>query len=64
MSDEQPLRCPNCGSREVHLSQMRQKMDPLMRWFGLAPYRCRICGLRFYEHERAAEKGGAAAGKS
>ncbi len=67
MNSDKPLRCPNCGGSEVHPSQLRRMMDGLMRVFGLIPYRCRVCGLRFFEREQpapATEKpGGPASGR-
>ncbi|MBZ5585335.1 MAG: hypothetical protein LAQ30_24660 [Acidobacteriia bacterium] len=54
MASEKPHRCPSCGNREARPSQMRRPvMDSVMQLLRLAPYRCRVCGLRFYEQEEA-----------
>jgi hypothetical protein len=40
--------CPRCRSTEVGRSRCRKLLDPLLRWFGMKPYRCRDCRKRFY----------------
>jgi hypothetical protein len=40
--------CPRCKSTEVTRSRSRKLLDPVWRWLGLKPYRCRECHKRFY----------------
>ncbi len=39
--------CPQCREYQVRRSH-RQFFDLPFRLFGLVPFRCRICGLRFF----------------
>lgn len=39
--------CPNCGAVYIRQSTQRPLADLPFRIFGLVPYRCMICDLRF-----------------
>ncbi len=47
------LRCPACGIRDVRTSQQRALNDAIYQRFECAPYRCRMCGIRFYRYQPA-----------
>lgn len=40
--------CPQCREYQVRRSHRRHFFDLPFRLFGLVPYRCRTCGLRFF----------------
>jgi hypothetical protein len=39
--------CPNCGMQDTRLSR-RKLFDYFLIAFLLWPYRCRVCGIRFW----------------
>lgn len=49
-SNRTPRRpaCPKCGWSDVRPAALRALLDPLLRTFSVAPWRCRSCGTRFY----------------
>jgi len=40
--------CANCGSPEIRPSNRRNALDILLACLFLAPFRCRVCRMRFY----------------
>jgi CheY-like chemotaxis protein len=40
--------CANCGSLEIRPSNRRNALDILLACLFLAPFRCRVCRVRFY----------------
>jgi CheY-like chemotaxis protein len=40
--------CANCGSPEIRPSNRRNALDVLLACVFLAPFRCRVCRVRFY----------------
>jgi CheY-like chemotaxis protein len=40
--------CANCGSLEIRPSNRRNALDILLACLFLAPFRCRVCRIRFY----------------
>jgi CheY-like chemotaxis protein len=40
--------CSNCGSSEIRPSYRRNALDILLACLFLAPFRCRVCRVRFY----------------
>src|SRR5271170_4788868 len=44
--------CPTCGSVEVRPSRSRTFLDLVCACFLLAPFRCRVCRVRFYRVRR------------
>lgn len=40
--------CANCGSPRIRPSYRRNALDILLACLLLSPFRCRVCGLRFY----------------
>jgi DNA-directed RNA polymerase subunit RPC12/RpoP len=46
--NETTLRCPKCGWPDVRRSMPHGLLDRFTRIVGLAPFRCRTCGGRFY----------------
>lgn len=57
--DDNILRCPNCGGRDVRRSMRAGLLDDLMQTFQRMPFRCRGCQHRF--HRRVALEAGEAA---
>ena len=49
--DPRRRQCPACGGTHVRPSYPGGFRDGLYRLFGLAPYRCRACSVRFYRPE-------------
>jgi hypothetical protein len=49
------IRCPGCWGHDLRSSFHQGLMDNLASMFSLAPYRCRVCGKRFYRHRRYLE---------
>jgi transcription elongation factor Elf1 len=45
------VRCPICGSVEVHHSQSREVLDWVMMMVNKMAFRCYICNRRFYARE-------------
>jgi len=41
-------RCPSCGVRDARASSTRTLRDYLFALFSCEPFRCRMCGSRFY----------------
>ena len=42
-----PPRCPNCRRRIVRRAPREGAVDRVLRHFGVAPFRCQLCGRRF-----------------
>lgn len=42
------MRCPKCGSHDVHSSRAKGARDAALRFVGVAPKRCTACGWRGY----------------
>ncbi len=42
------MRCPKCGSIDVHSSRGKGTKDSALRFVGIAPRRCSACGWRGY----------------
>lgn len=40
------LVCPRCGSEDVRRSR-RRRVEHLVSWIGVLPYRCDACSRRF-----------------
>lgn len=47
--------CPNCGAAWIKTSSRRLLMDLPYRIFGLRPYRCTICEIRFFAFRSPSE---------
>ena len=45
--------CPSCGSKLTRRSMRRSWKDRLKGAFGVPPFRCQLCSMRFTVHERA-----------
>ena len=41
-------QCPTCGRHDMRLSRPSGVLDGLLRLLRCHPYRCRVCGGRFY----------------
>jgi DNA-directed RNA polymerase subunit RPC12/RpoP len=50
------VRCPHCGCRHVLRSHRRTMEKPFLRFFHLIPYRCDVCGRRFYRRDQGANR--------
>jgi predicted RNA-binding Zn-ribbon protein involved in translation (DUF1610 family) len=49
--------CPNCGSVENSRSHRNGALEKyLLGAFGVRPYRCLNCGIRFYAYSRFDEE--------
>lgn len=50
------MNCPKCLSEKVRRSRRRGPREGIvLRFKGQAPYRCRLCGLRFIAGEERAD---------
>lgn len=58
LMQEDMIRCPNCGIRDVRPSHARGWLDALMSSFDRVPFRCRACSTRFYRVRDKARAGG------
>ena len=45
--------CPYCASAECHRTGRRGPWDFGRRLFGMFPWRCNVCGKRFYLRTRS-----------
>ena len=45
--------CPYCASAECHRAGRRGCRDFSRRLFGMFPWRCNVCGKRFYLRKRS-----------
>lgn len=47
--------CPKCQSTGVHRSRRRGLVDRVRGLMGFLPYRCHVCGLRFFRRKASQE---------
>jgi transposase-like protein len=55
--------CPNCGSSYIRKSS-RRKGDLPYRIFGLRPFRCTLCEVRFFAFREPSEIGAASGSRT
>jgi hypothetical protein len=41
-------KCPKCQSEKVFRSRRRNKLEHVLYWLGLRPWRCEECKSRFF----------------
>ena len=41
-------KCPNCWMRDVKRTKAISRPEYVLRFFLISPYRCSICGTRFW----------------
>ena len=46
--DQESLRCPLCGSKDIRQSFPKPLIDSVMALLRFHPHRCRSCRHRFY----------------
>lgn len=39
--------CPQCGTPFVRVTHHQGRLEPLLRWFSVYPFRCQVCTNRF-----------------
>lgn len=45
-------KCPKCQSAKVCRSRLRNKLEHVLHWLGLRPWRCEECSSRFFRAHR------------
>lgn len=44
--------CPQCGTPFVRVTHHQGRLEPLLRWFSVYPFRCQVCTNRFVARRR------------